>query len=169
VRVVIISDTHERLHEVALPLGDVLVHTGDITFCARGGFTTLATFNEYMSTLPHPHKIVIAGNHDRHLEHIGKEAARRLFTSAHYLENCGIWIHGLHFWGTPFSSVRATRPALAARVASLFSTPALKRAPPSPPFGFLHPRAEAPRKPIEQPRLSVLSVAPDDADALHPE
>lgn len=105
VRVVLVSDTHERLHEVALPLGDVLVHTGDITFCARGGFSTLAAFNEYIGQLPHPHKIVIAGNHDRHIEHIGKEAARRLFTSAHYLENSGIRIRGLHFWGTPFSSV----------------------------------------------------------------
>ena len=36
-RIVFVSDTHAQLGEIALPDGDILVHTGDVTFCARGG------------------------------------------------------------------------------------------------------------------------------------
>ena len=29
---------------------------------------------------------------------------RELFTAAHYLENSGVRLCGLHFWGSPFSA-----------------------------------------------------------------
>jgi len=61
VRLVIISDTHSQLDAVTIPAGDILCHTGDITFCARGGRTALADFNEQLRSLPHQHKLVIAG------------------------------------------------------------------------------------------------------------
>ena len=65
VRVVFVSDTHSQLADVDIPPGDVLCHTGDITFCAHGGITTLKEFNEQLKALPHEHKVVIAGNHDK--------------------------------------------------------------------------------------------------------
>ena len=43
-------------------MGDILCHTGDITFCARGGAATLQAFNEQIAKLPHTHKVVIAGD-----------------------------------------------------------------------------------------------------------
>ena len=76
VRLVIISDTHSQLDAVTIPAGDILCHTGDITFCARGGRTALADFNEQLRSLPHQHKLVIAGNHDKRIEQLGAEQVR---------------------------------------------------------------------------------------------
>ena len=109
VRVVFVSDTHSQLDQIELPMGDVLCHTGDITFCSRGGTKLLKEFNEQLAELPHPHKIVIAGNHDRRLEQLGRFDSRELLTSAHYLENSGVTLCGLRFWGSPFSPRRKRR------------------------------------------------------------
>jgi len=103
VRVVLLSDTHQQLSSITVPPGDVLCHTGDISFCARGGVAVLGEFNSLLASLPHPHKLVIAGNHDRHLERLGREEAKRLLSAATYLENEGVHVCGLHFWGSPFS------------------------------------------------------------------
>ena len=46
----------------SIPEGDVLLHTGDFTM--RGGEQEVIDFNEWLGTLPHKHKIVIAGNHE---------------------------------------------------------------------------------------------------------
>jgi hypothetical protein len=43
-------------------------------------------FNEWLGTLAFKHKIVIGGNHDLHLYHIGKEEATNLLSNATYLE-----------------------------------------------------------------------------------
>ena len=45
-----------------IPDGDVLVHAGDLT--NTGGLKEIREFCSWMATLPHQHKIVIAGNHD---------------------------------------------------------------------------------------------------------
>ena len=58
-RIVFVSDTHAQFGELKLPHGDVLVHTGDITFCARGGLNALRDFNTQLAAQPHAHKIVI--------------------------------------------------------------------------------------------------------------
>ncbi|GMS90527.1 hypothetical protein PENTCL1PPCAC_12702, partial [Pristionchus entomophagus] len=42
--------------------GDVLIHAGDIT--VYGDTHNLTKFNEELGRLPHPHKLVIAGNHE---------------------------------------------------------------------------------------------------------
>ena len=104
VRCVFISDTHAHLEGLQLPMGDVLVHTGDITFCAQGGLAALEGFNEAMAKLPHTHKVVIAGNHDKRLLQLGKVEARKVLSACHYLENSGVKLCGLHFWGSPFSA-----------------------------------------------------------------
>lgn len=59
-RFVCISDTHTRSFDV--PDGDVLLHSGDLT-----NLGTLAEFRrtmEWLYSLPHKVKIIIAGNHD---------------------------------------------------------------------------------------------------------
>lgn len=60
VKVVCISDTHNE--HPRLPNGDILVHAGDIT--VNGTFAELQAQLDWLNTLPHPHKIVVAGNHD---------------------------------------------------------------------------------------------------------
>lgn len=60
VRIICISDTHNATPP--LPPGDVLVHAGDLT--AHGTFDEVQAQLRWLSSQPHTHKIVIAGNHD---------------------------------------------------------------------------------------------------------
>ena len=46
----------------SIPEGDVLLHTGDFTM--RGDEQEVINFNQWLGTLYHKHKIVIAGNHE---------------------------------------------------------------------------------------------------------
>ncbi|EIM88622.1 Metallo-dependent phosphatase [Stereum hirsutum FP-91666 SS1] len=59
-RFVCISDTHEHTFEV--PHGDVLLHSGDLT--QTGRFVGAKQTADWLCSLSHPIKIVIAGNHD---------------------------------------------------------------------------------------------------------
>ncbi|KII88933.1 hypothetical protein PLICRDRAFT_40565 [Plicaturopsis crispa FD-325 SS-3] len=59
-RFVCISDTHSR--KFPIPPGDVLLHAGDLS--SRGTLAKLKVTIEWLMTLPHPTKIIIAGNHD---------------------------------------------------------------------------------------------------------
>ena len=77
-KIVIISDTHGLHERVSIPDGDILVHAGDLT--NKGELADVARFNEFLGRLSHPHKIVIAGNHDFAFERI-PEAARALLTN----------------------------------------------------------------------------------------
>ena len=60
VRVVCISDTHDQT--VSIPLGDVLIHAGDLT--NAGTAHDIQVQLDWLKAQPHPVKIVIAGNHD---------------------------------------------------------------------------------------------------------
>ena len=65
-RFVCISDTHDSVEkgtqQLQVPDGDVLIHAGDFT--TTGLMEQVQQFDDYLSTLPHPVKIVVAGNHD---------------------------------------------------------------------------------------------------------
>lgn len=61
---VCISDTHNT--QPAVPDGDLLLHAGDLT--NRGTFEELQSQLTWLKSLPHRHKVVIAGNHDRPLD-----------------------------------------------------------------------------------------------------
>ena len=99
-RLVCISDTHGLHADLKLPEGDVLVHAGD--FLGHGTLKELRSFNRWLSEQPHPHKVVIAGNHDLCMQREPDEA-RGLLTAATYLEDSGIEIDGVRFWGSPYS------------------------------------------------------------------
>ena len=99
VRIVCISDTHGQHAKLSVPDGDILIHAGD--FSAFGDTPIeIIDFNLWLGTLPHRHKVVIAGNHDWMFErHPG--VARDLLTNAIYLENSGTELVGLKIWGSP--------------------------------------------------------------------
>src|SRR5271154_7136036 len=97
VRVVMISDTHERTCEV--PDGDILVHAGDLTM--TGKMQKITDAGDWLRSLPHRHKIVIAGNHDWGFERRPREALAALGPQIHYLENDGIELENVKFWGSP--------------------------------------------------------------------
>lgn len=65
-RIVALSDTHGFHRSVKVPDGDVLVHAGDITM--DGEIEVIADFARWLAELPHLHKIVVPGNHDRCLD-----------------------------------------------------------------------------------------------------
>lgn len=61
IRLVCISDTHTQ-KPTLIPSGDVLIHAGDLT--NLGTVRDIQAQIDWLSSLPHPYKIVIAGNHD---------------------------------------------------------------------------------------------------------
>jgi Icc-related predicted phosphoesterase len=99
VRIVCISDTHGQHAKLSVPEGDILIHAGD--FAAFGDTPIeIIDFNQWLGTLPHRHKVVIAGNHDWMFER-HPDVARELLTNAIYLENSGTELAGLKIWGSP--------------------------------------------------------------------
>ncbi|MEX0604462.1 MAG: metallophosphatase domain-containing protein [Marinobacter sp.] len=101
-RIVCISDTHSMHREIEVPEGDLLIHAGDCL--GSGTLTELEELNEWLGTLPHRHKILIAGNHDWVFQTDPKEARERV-THATYLEDSGITVEGLKFWGSPWTPI----------------------------------------------------------------
>lgn len=102
-KIVAISDSHERHQFVKLPAGDVLVHSGDFTF--RGEFSAVAQFANWMSQQPFKHKIVIAGNHElTFADPIMSPMVINLLKSAGctYLQDSSVEINGVLFYGSPW-------------------------------------------------------------------
>lgn len=66
-RIVCISDTHVKHRGISfIPYGDVLIHAGD--FSSTGKLSEIEEFRSFMDSMPHKHKVVIAGNHDLTLQ-----------------------------------------------------------------------------------------------------
>ncbi len=99
-RIVCVSDTHGFHRRTEVPSGDVLVHAGDLT--KHGSLEDVEFFNDWLGSLPHKHKVVIAGNHDFCFQQQPAEARARI-THATYLEDEGCEIAGLKFYGSPWT------------------------------------------------------------------
>lgn len=100
-RLVCISDTHSlHRHIPHVPAGDVLIHAGDCL--GAGTLDNVKDLNDWLGTLPHQHKIVIAGNHDWVFQEARSFAIEAL-TNATYLEDSGVEIDGVRFWGSPWT------------------------------------------------------------------
>lgn len=100
-RLVCISDTHSLHRRIPLvPEGDILIHAGDCL--GAGTLDNVTDLNDWLGTLPHRHKIVIAGNHDWVFQE-APELARNALTNAIYLEDTGIELEGVRFWGSPWT------------------------------------------------------------------
>jgi len=98
-RLVCISDTHMRHEALDLPDGDVLIHAGDL--CGHGTVAEVVRFDAWLARQPHPHKVVVAGNHDWCFERSPTEA-RAALRHGLYLEDAGATIEGVRFWGSPW-------------------------------------------------------------------
>jgi Icc-related predicted phosphoesterase len=97
-RIVCISDTHSRHGELRLPEGDALIVAGDFT--KRGTREQIESFDRWLGTLPHRHRIVIAGNHDFAFEDVA--GARAWITNATYLQDEEVTVEGLRIYGSPW-------------------------------------------------------------------
>lgn len=102
VRIVCISDTHGQHAKTVIPDGDLLLCSGDIT--SHGQVREVERFDQWLATLPHPHKVVIAGNHDFCFQEVEQES-RALIRHAHYLQDEGVTIEGLKIYGSPWQPV----------------------------------------------------------------
>jgi len=106
-KIIFISDTHtlhgQMLEEI--PEGDVLVHCGDVS--GRGIGSEIDNFLFWFSSLPHKNKIFIAGNHDFGFEYRNTTLQNTLESikedGIHYLQDSGIEIDGIKFWGSPWT------------------------------------------------------------------
>lgn len=116
VRCVFISDTHRHHRAVDLPPGDVLLHCGD---CVGnyGNKNIQKHFREFVAWLVemsqrYKHVIFIAGNHDTLLDGAcydtaeAKKAMEGLPKNVIYLENTGVEVMGVRFWGSPVTPSR---------------------------------------------------------------
>lgn len=98
-RLVCVADTHTFTDDLRVPDGDVFIHAGDM---ARGGdLEELAQVAAWIASLPHRHKIIVAGNHDCAFED-DPTAARALFSQFHYLEDSELTLDGVRFYGSPW-------------------------------------------------------------------
>lgn len=95
------SDTHGQEEDLKIPKGDVIICAGD--FSSRGQLDDVEIFGEFLSSLPHKYKIVIAGNHDKAFEYANRKS-RKIFSSKGiiYLEDSYTIINGLKIYGSPW-------------------------------------------------------------------
>lgn len=109
-KIIILSDTHScetppkyprsgYVHQnLVVPGGDVLLHCGDLT--KDGTPFQIMKAGAWFSSFPHKHKLYLAGNHDFAFER-DRTAMEAHFPGCTYLENSGIEIDGVKFWGSP--------------------------------------------------------------------
>ncbi|KAL8747925.1 MAG: hypothetical protein Q9190_000249 [Brigantiaea leucoxantha] len=109
IRLVCISDTHT--HEVSnIPDGDVLIHAGDLA--NQGTAAEIQAQIDWLSSLPHAHKVIIAGNHDSFFDprsRLASDATKSIsFGDTHYLQHSALTLsfpnrgnRQLNFYGAP--------------------------------------------------------------------
>lgn len=98
-RIVLISDTHNQHDGLVLPDGDILIHAGD--FSGRGRVDEVGRFMQWFGKQRHPHKVLIAGNHDFLAEKDPMTFASLIPDNVTYLNDSGVVMEGLKIWGSP--------------------------------------------------------------------
>lgn len=99
-RIVCISDTHNCNEEIAVPDGDLLIHSGDAL--TSGTILELERFVSWFKGLPHKRKVLVAGNHDWVFQLHPETAKRLLPDSVTYLQDSFTEIDGLKIYGSPW-------------------------------------------------------------------
>src|SRR5262249_20747600 len=100
-RIVAVADTHTFHDDLrSVPDGDVFVHAGDL--CPGGRLDELAGAVAWLRPLPHRHKLIVAGNHDWCFVRQPDEARQILGDDVLYLQDTGVSIDGIRFWGSPW-------------------------------------------------------------------
>lgn len=137
VRIVCISDTHNEHEALCLPLGDVLIHSGDcltesgvrhvvrregaIRSVKPAGLEIFTNFAMWFGAQEFANKILVAGNHDLVLQGLGKERVQQIL-EAHavhgrvvYLEHEAVTVGGIKIFGSPFAYWGGKNDAFLAR------------------------------------------------------
>lgn len=104
-RIVAVADTHLFHDDLTIPDGDLFIHAGDM--CRRGTTDELARTAEWIRSLPHATKIVVAGNHDWPFVRDAQRARELLGPDVIYLEDSGVTLGSWSFWGSPWQPTYA--------------------------------------------------------------
>lgn len=115
-KLIMIADTHGKHRNIqTLPMGDVLIHAGDIS--KVGEQSEVLDFIDWFKSQPHKYKIFIVGNHDRSFDpkfyirncNERPDWINELIESINqmddmfYLENDSVVLDGIKFWGSPWT------------------------------------------------------------------
>ncbi len=101
-KIIAISDTHNQHSNLKLPDGDVLIHAGDAT--GRGTEKECIEFLDWFQTQEFKHKIFTPGNHDWWFEREPENSRAACKDRGIILLNdSGIEIDGVKFWGSPIT------------------------------------------------------------------
>jgi len=99
-RLVAVADTHTFEADMVVPDGDVFIHAGDM--CRGGTFEEFEPVASWIRGLPHAQKLVVAGNHDWCFARDRGRATELLGDGVRYLEDSGVELGGISFWGSPW-------------------------------------------------------------------
>jgi predicted phosphodiesterase len=138
---VCIADTHSQ--QPNLPhSGDILINAGDLT--NNGTFEESQSQLTWLNTLPHPHKIVIAGNHDLLLD--------KTFHAVHKIpELKASEVSGLYWGFIRYLEHSLTTVNVKARSVRIYG------APHTPKYGnsaFQYPRSSSPKSDVWRNTIS---------------
>lgn len=98
-RVVCLSDTHNKHRQLTVPAGDILIHAGDFTQFGKDDHAQ--DFNSWLGELPHAQKIVVFGNHECNAP--WNKRAAEILTNATFLRNEGCTTtKDMNVFGTDF-------------------------------------------------------------------
>lgn len=101
-KLVLISDTHGLHDRLGIPPCDVLIHAGD--FSNHGTVEDAGNFLRWFSMQPAKHRVLVAGNHDIFAEEHAAEFGRMVTRyEMNYLNDSGVAIDGINFWGSPIT------------------------------------------------------------------
>lgn len=100
-RLVCISDTHNQIHKITIPDGDVFIHCGDAVRFQTAS-RDIRVFNTFVGTLPHKHKVFISGNHCICLNPSRPEQTRQILSNMTYVQDELIDIEGVKIYGSPW-------------------------------------------------------------------
>eukprot|EP01083_Nonionella_stella_P016465 45957_1 len=136
VRIIHISDTHLKhlAFQKSIPSGEILIHSGDFVSKKFGKWTPdgkayirnnignikpkelqphmprkIIEFNEWLGTMPHKYKIVIAGNHEICFNELSADFIQEnILTNCIYLQDSWVQLYGLKIYGTPWTTCSRT-------------------------------------------------------------
>jgi Icc-related predicted phosphoesterase len=99
-KIVTISDTHDKHDEIEIPDGDLLLFAGDCT--RRGSFNEVKDFVEWYGKHPHAYKIMVAGNHDFGFQNNPSKFEQLCIdNNIIYLNNTNVIVMGIKIHGSP--------------------------------------------------------------------
>jgi Icc-related predicted phosphoesterase len=94
-----ISDTHGIHRGLDIEPCDFIIHSGDIF--RKSKIEDILDFIDWFSSLPAVYKVLVAGNHDRFIDREKLNFLKLIEDKIFYLENSGIELEGIRFWGSP--------------------------------------------------------------------